>query len=153
MANVQNLRNSHVNVHSHRHGNSRIPLFDITWKGIIESMDHTTSVLSYIGSLASILQKKAWKHNHGESNLHTEMWCRQQVSKRTYFCTHVEKVLCTNVDSPLRGLLGSKKKGIASNRDRQLLYLNSLYREIWKISKQCFCPWSMTRNFSSGNCH
>ena len=73
MANVQNLRNSHVNVHSHRHANSRSPLSDITWKGIIESMDDTISVLSYIGSLASILQKKAWKHNHRESNLHTEM--------------------------------------------------------------------------------
>jgi hypothetical protein len=70
---TESAPNTHVNVHSHRHGKSRIPLSDITWKGIIESMDDTISVLSYIGSLASILQKKAWKHNHGESNLQTKM--------------------------------------------------------------------------------
>jgi hypothetical protein len=45
---------------------------NITWKRIIEGMVDLFLVRSYIGSLTSILQKKAWEHNRSESNLHIE---------------------------------------------------------------------------------
>jgi hypothetical protein len=43
---------------------------NITWKRKIEGMDDFCLVRSYIGSLTSILQKKAWEHNRSERNLH-----------------------------------------------------------------------------------
>lgn len=43
----------------------------ITWKGDIEGMADLVCVCSYKRSLTSILQKKAWEHNHSESNLYT----------------------------------------------------------------------------------
>jgi len=55
---TESVPNNSVNVHSCIYGKRRLPLSDIIWKGIIEGMGDMVFVLSYIGSLACILQER-----------------------------------------------------------------------------------------------
>jgi hypothetical protein len=92
MARVQNLYQIIVSTCKHIYMvNQESLLSDITWKGKIEGMGDMIFVLSYIGSLACILQKKTWKHNHRESNLHKNMMS-STGKQRDIFLYSCEKI-------------------------------------------------------------